>query len=126
MLDKAIALCREAGYKEVLLRGDTDFSLTGQFDRWTEDDVKFVFGYDAMANMKKQADSIGEEEYHELVRRAERQLKTKPRERPENVKKRVVRERSFKNIRLHSEDLAEFPYRPTACDRHAWSSYART
>jgi len=118
MFDKAIALCGEAGYKEVLLRGDTDFSLTGEFDRWTEDGVKFVFGYDAMANMKKQADSIGEQEYHELVRRAERQLKTKPRERPENVKERVVRERGFKNIRLHSEDLAEFPYRPTACDRH--------
>jgi hypothetical protein len=30
--DKAIRLCRRA-YEEVLLRGDTDFSLTGEFDR---------------------------------------------------------------------------------------------
>ncbi|HVM15217.1 MAG TPA: transposase [Egibacteraceae bacterium] len=33
LYDKAIALCREAGFGDVLLRGDTDFSLTGQFDR---------------------------------------------------------------------------------------------
>jgi len=118
VFDKAIALCREAGYKEILLRGDTDFSLTGELDRWTEDGVKFVFGYDAMANMKAQADSIGGNEYHELVRRAERELKTKPRQRPENVKDKVVRAREFEKIRLNSEDLAEFPYRPTACRRN--------
>jgi hypothetical protein len=118
MFDKAIALCREAGYKEIMLRGDTDFCLTGHFDRWTDDGVVFVFGYDAMANMKAQAVHMGENEYQELVRRAERELKTKPRSRVENVKEKIVRQREFKNIRLNSEDLAEFPYRPTACDRH--------
>jgi len=113
--DKAIALCRKAGYKKIMLRGDTDFSLTEHFDGWTKDGVVFVFGYDAMANMKQKADSIEENEYSELVRRAERALKTQPRERPENVKDKVVKERGFKNIRLNSEDLAEFIYRPTAC-----------
>ena len=115
VFDKAIGLCRQAGYKKIMIRGDTDFSLTEHFDRWTKDGVLFVFGYDAMANMKKRADHIAENEYHELLRRAERALKTKPRERPENVKEKVVRERGFKNIRLISEDLAEFTYRPTAC-----------
>jgi hypothetical protein len=33
-LDKAIALC-EGAFDEILLRGDTDFSLTAHFDRWT-------------------------------------------------------------------------------------------
>ena len=28
-LDRAIALCRAAGFKSILLRGDTDFSQTG-------------------------------------------------------------------------------------------------
>lgn len=118
MFDKAIALCREAGYKKIMLRGDTDFSLTEHFDRWTNDGVVFVFGYDAMANMKQKADSIAEDEYSELVRRAERALKTQPRERPKNVKDKVVKERGFKNIRLNSEDLAEFIYRPTACKQY--------
>lgn len=45
-LDHAVALCR-GRFEEVLLRGDTDFALTANFDRWTEADVKFVFGYDA-------------------------------------------------------------------------------
>lgn len=115
VFDKAIALCRQAGFEQILLRGDTDFSLTGDFDRWTAEGVRFVFGYDAMANMKAQADALDENEYHELVRRAERVLKTEPRRRPENVKEKIVRDRRFDNICLQSEDVAEFPYRPRAC-----------
>ena len=34
--DKAIALCRRAGFRDILLRGDTDFALTTAFDRWTD------------------------------------------------------------------------------------------
>lgn len=43
------------------------------------------------------------------------QVKTEPRRRPENVKEPIVVEREFKNIRLVSEEIAEFDYRPTAC-----------
>jgi hypothetical protein len=43
-------------------------------------------------------------------------MKTQPRARPENVKEQVVREREFTNIRLISEDLAEFSYSPVACE----------
>ena len=42
--DKAIALCREGGFSDVMLRGDTDFYLTTAFDRWTDEGVIFVFG----------------------------------------------------------------------------------
>ncbi len=35
-LDRSIELVREAGFRKVRLRGDTDFSLTAHFDRWTE------------------------------------------------------------------------------------------
>ena len=31
--DKVVALCRRAGFTDVLLRGDTDFALTTAFDR---------------------------------------------------------------------------------------------
>jgi hypothetical protein len=41
----------------------------------------------------------------------------KERSRPENIKKRVVKEREFKNIRLSSEQVAEFDYRPTHCKK---------
>jgi len=50
--DRAVALCRRGGFKDVLLRGDTDFSLTANFDRWDDDGVRFIFGYDASATMR--------------------------------------------------------------------------
>src|SRR5690606_1845441 len=43
------------------------------------------------------------------------QVKTQPRQRPERVKDRVVRQREFDVLRLQSEEVAEFRYRPTAC-----------
>ena len=45
--DRAIELCRRAGFKDILLRGDTDFSQAQHIDRWHEDGVRFVFGYSA-------------------------------------------------------------------------------
>ncbi|MBA4190426.1 MAG: IS1380 family transposase, partial [Planctomycetaceae bacterium] len=42
-------------------------------------------------------------------------MKTQPRQRPDKVKDRIVRERKFNVLRLKSEEVAEFDYRPTAC-----------
>ncbi len=44
-------------------------------------------------------------------------VKTEPRARPDNVKEQIVRDRGFKNIALQSEDAAEMPYRPVACQK---------
>lgn len=117
LYDKAVELCRRGGFKDILLRGDTDFSLTTEFDRWDDDDVRFVFGYDAKPNLKNLADWTPESEYQELVRHAERAIKKEPRERPENVKERIVAEREFENIKLLSEQVVEFEYKPVACER---------
>lgn len=115
LFDKAIALCRRGGFSDVLLRGDTDFSLTTELDRWSEDGVRFVFGYDARANMIAQAESISTSLYQELVRRAEREVQTRTRTRPENVKDRIVREREYKVIRTRSEEVFDFEYQPVKC-----------
>jgi hypothetical protein len=115
--DSAIALCRKAGFKEIRLRGDTDFSLTAEFDRWDDDGVKFVFGYDAKANLIKRAEGTDEELYHELVTRAERQIATTARTRPRNVKDEIVRARNYKVLRQTAQDVVEFSYRPGNCNR---------
>ena len=47
----AIEQCRRAGFRKIVLRGDTDFALTENFDRWNSDGVRFVFGLDAMPNL---------------------------------------------------------------------------
>jgi len=117
LFDKAIKLCRRAGFKDILLRGDTDFSQTTELDRWDDDNVRFVFGYDVRKNLHGTAEGLPEQEYYRLVRLAEQEFDVKRREGPENVKERIVNERGYKNIKLKSEDVAEFDYQPTACDR---------
>ncbi len=117
LYDKAIALCRNAGFTTILLRGDTDFSLTTEFDRWDEDGVRFVFGYDASATMVKRATGLADELYRDLVEKAERAIKTTPRQRPDNVKDAIVRERAYKTLRQKAVTVAEFSYRPVAAKR---------
>jgi hypothetical protein len=117
LFDKAIALCRRGGFLDVLLRGDTDFAMTGSFDRWTDAGVRFIFGYDARKNIVALADGIPDEMYRELERRAELLIKTEPRVRPVNVKDEIVRERGYKKIRTDSEDVVEFDYQPGKCSK---------
>ena len=116
-LDQAIALCRRAGFKEILLRGDTDFSQTQHLDRWHEDGVCFVFGYDANKSLKARADGLDEANFDQLVRRAKSAFVEEDarRARAPRVKEEVVRAKGYKNIRLLSEDIAEFDYQPGAC-----------
>ena len=113
--DKAIALCRRAGFSDILLRGDTDFALTTAFDRWTTAGVRFVFGYDATPMMVAWGASAPPALYEQLVLRAERAIKAAPRRRPEHVKDRIVKARGFKKITTVSEALVDFDYQPTRC-----------
>jgi hypothetical protein len=113
-IDKAIALCKQS-FAGVLVRGDTDFSLTRHFDRWDADGVRFVFGYDAKENLVKIADSQADSAWTRLERRAKHEVATKPRERRANAKEEVVVAKEYRNLRLVSEDIAEVTYRPSAC-----------
>ena len=115
-MDRAIALVRHS-FKEVWLRGDTDFSLTGNFDRWSRDKVNFVFGYDAKKNLVNIADGLEEGAWKPLTRRAKHARQGNRRQRRDNIKERIVKEKGYKNIRLKSEQVAEFSYRPGKCTR---------
>ena len=116
--EQAIALCRRAGFRGILLRGDTDFSQTRHLDGWDDQGVGFIFGIDAMPNLVARAEGLASRHWRRLTRAAKYEVKTEPRRRPDNVKEQVVRERGFENIRLVSEQVAEFAYRPGACDRN--------
>jgi hypothetical protein len=115
LFDRSIVLCRRGGFRDILLRGDTDFSITTEFDRWTEAGVRFVFGYDARANMVERAENAPDSVYRDLERRAEREILTRPRTRPKNVKERIVREREYEVIRPKSEEVFDFEYQPAKC-----------
>lgn len=114
-IDRAVSLV-DPVFEKVWLRGDTDFSLTQNFDRWDKR-IGFVFGYDAKANLIKLADELPKGAWTRLERPPRYTVKTEKRDRPVNVKEQVVKKREFKNIRLQSEDVAEFDYRPTSCKK---------
>ena len=114
-IDKAIELVWPHA-KTITLRGDTDFALTANFDRWAEK-VDFLFGMDANSALVKRAEALAEAAYTRLRRKSKYSVKTRERQRPENVKEQIVVQREFENLRLESEDVAEFRYRPGKCKR---------
>jgi hypothetical protein len=138
-LDKAVALCRRAGFRTILLRGDTRIAENKDLDRWddrvlprdgttiaeTEDldawddagNIRFIFGYAAYDVLKARADELPKEAYSFLERPPQYAIKTSPRQQPERVKPEIVRERGFKTIHLLEEMIAEFDYRPVACKK---------
>ncbi len=113
LLDKAIAVCRRGGFSDILLRGDTDFSMTEHLDRWDDDGVRFVFGYDANPSFVQRAEGLLEGEYAELERRADEVLASKPREKQPRIKEEIVIQRGYKDLKLISEDVASFEHKPT-------------
>lgn len=117
VLDRAIELCRRAGFRNILLRGDTDFTMAAHLDRWTEAGVGFVFGYDANAPFVNRAQNVADREYAELVRKADQAFVRRPRAKQPRVKEEIVKERGYHNFRLLSEDTAEFEHRPAKAKR---------
>lgn len=117
-IDKAIDLV-EPYAPQVCLRGDTDFSLTGHFDRWAEKGVDFIFGMDNSQPLLKRTMELGKASWERLERRPKCEAITgQTRERfQENEKERIVKERGFTNFRLNYEDVAEFTYHPGKCKR---------
>jgi hypothetical protein len=138
-LNKAVALCTRAGFRKILLRGDTriaenkDLDLwddrvlprdgttiaeAGDLDSWDDaENIRFIFGYAAYDVLKTRADELPEEAYGFLERPPRYAIKTSPRQQPERVKPEIVRARGFKTIHLLEEMIAEFDYRPVACKK---------
>jgi Transposase DDE domain group 1 len=115
--DRALTLCRSAGFRTVSFRGDTDFTQTKHLDCWHAAAVRFVFGIDAMPNLVALAQALPTDAWQVLVRPAAYEVKTQPRQRPLKVKEAVVKQKGYTNIVLVQEQVAEFPYRPGSCQR---------
>ncbi len=115
--DKAADLCRRAGFRKITLRGDTDFSQSRHLERWDDAGYRFIFGFDAIPKLQAMAMDLDSSAWKLLKRPAKYEVQTEPRERPANVKEQIVRFRGFENIRLDSEHVAEFEYRPSECKR---------
>jgi hypothetical protein len=113
--DRAITVCRRGGFRQIRLRGDTDFTQTQHLDRWDGDQVTFIFGCDATIALQIDADFLPESSWETLQRPPRYTVHTTTRARREKVKERIVEERHFTNLRLVSEEVAEMEYQPAAC-----------
>jgi hypothetical protein len=117
-LDRAVTLCRQAGFRKILLRGDTKFAQTRHLDRWdAAGDIRFIFGYEAYDSLEARADELPAEAYSLLKRPQRHPIKTTPREKPGRVKQEIVRQRGYETVHLLEEMVAEFEYRPVACKK---------
>jgi hypothetical protein len=100
------------------VRGDTDFSLTAHFDRWTEAGVGFAFGMDARKNLITIAENLAPKCWCVLKRHKKNTpVSGKRRRCQQRVKEQIVEQRQYKNIKLEQEHVAEFVYQPTKCKR---------
>ena len=119
VLDEAIALCRRAGFDDVLLRGDTDFTMTQHLDRWDDAGVRFVFGYDANPTFVNRAENLHPDDYAELLRKARAAFHSPPKTRAKQprIKEEIVKERGYLNKRLVAEDTAEFEHKPARAEK---------
>jgi hypothetical protein len=115
-LDRAIALVRPHAQR-VCLRGDTVFSLTGEFDRWAESGVDFLFGLDAYPNLVEIANALPAQAWQALTRLPRYEIATEPRRQRSRVKEQIVRQKGYQNKKLVGENVAEFDYPPTKCTR---------
>ena len=115
-IDMAIDLMLEgAGFDRVRVRGDTDFSLTKNFDRWTDRGVDFVFGIDAHPSFVKRAEGLAEGSWRPLRRLSKK--RGKKRRRAPNVKRAVVEAKGYRNLTLEEEHIAELDYQPVAAEK---------
>ena len=113
--DRSIDLCHRAGFRKILMKGDTDFSQSRHLDRWHNDNVQFVFGFDAIPKLVEMAENLDKPAWKQLHRK--QRTSNKPRARRLNTKEQVVVEKEYTNKRLEKEFVAEFAYSPGECDQ---------
>jgi hypothetical protein len=113
-IDRAIGVVApHAG--RITLRGDTDFTLSGELDRWDGAGIGFIFGMDAHKKVVGLAEALPEKAWQPLERLPGYQIATRPRRKPERIKEGIVRFKGYENKKLTGESVAEIEYQPNKC-----------
>jgi hypothetical protein len=115
-IDRAIGLVRPYA-KGITLRGDTDFTLSGELDRWDREEVKFLFGMDAHPKVVQLAEALPRKAWRPLERLPRYEITTKARRKADRVKEEVVRIKGYQNKVLVGESIAEMEYQPVKCEQ---------
>ena len=113
-IDRAIGLVSQVAGR-VTVRGDTDFTHTGQLDRWNEQGTRFILGFDANSKLVALAEGLAASAWERLERLPKYKILTEPRVKAVRYKEQIVVEKEFENQKLVGEDVAEMEYRPGKC-----------
>jgi hypothetical protein len=81
----------------ITLRGDTDFTLTGELDRWDDQGVKLIFGMDAHPKVVMLSQTLPEAQWAPVVRLPRYETATEPRMKHAQVKEQIVRAKGYLN-----------------------------
>jgi hypothetical protein len=115
-IDRAIELVRPRA-AEITLRGDSDFTLSAELDRWDGQGIKFIFGMDAHPRVVQLAEPLPETAWKPLERLPRYEIATEPRRKPTRIKDAIVHFKGYSNKKLVGESVAEFNYQPNKCGR---------
>jgi Transposase DDE domain group 1 len=115
-MDRAIALVKPFAGR-ITLRGDTDFTQTGQLDRWDDEKVGFILGMDAHPKVVGLAEGLSERSWRALERLPQYEILTEPRSRRERVREQIVVQKGYLNQKLLAEHVSDITYRPQKCGR---------
>ena len=113
-IDRAIELVKTVA-GQITLRGDTDFSNTGQLDRWDGQGTKFILGLDAHPKVVALAEALSARAWQPLERLPKYEILTEPRRRPERVKEQMVVQKGYLNKKLVAEEVTDVIYQPHPC-----------
>src|SRR6266568_3853566 len=113
-IDRAIGLVSQVAGR-VTVRGDTDFTHTAQLDRWNEQGVRFILGFDANPKLVALAEGLAPSAWQRLERMPKYKILTEPRAKGVRYKEQIVVEKEFENQKLVGEDVAEMEYQPGKC-----------
>jgi hypothetical protein len=102
---------------QITLRGDTDFSLSAELDRWDRAGIKFIFGMDAHPKVVARAEALPPEAWQPLERLPRYEIATEPRRKAPRIKEAIVRSKGYLNQKLVGESVAAFDYQPRKCGR---------
>jgi hypothetical protein len=110
-IDKSIETVKD-NFKNIYIRGDSEFCLTEDFDKWNKIGNFFTFSYKCLNTLVYKALLLPGNKWRRLWREKKHEDNGKP-----NYKQTFIQEKGYRDIRLIKEYVAEFRYQPSKCKK---------
>jgi hypothetical protein len=106
-------------FEERIWRGDTAFYEAGLINMSVQRGAHFVVGVDAMANLVEIAQKLPPRAWKAMEWRPEEEVIPEEEQRQKRFRWREfkARQRGYRDIQSREQNVAEFAYQPTNCDR---------